>query len=55
MQEEAIKLEKGEDFDLLTRICARLNFDFTNRVENLEDFLMMKPSSDIKIVKKNLK
>ena len=55
MQEEARKLENDEDFDLLTRICARLNFDFRNRVEKLEDFLMMDPSSDIKVVKKNLK
>jgi hypothetical protein len=44
MQEEVRKLENDEDFDLLTRICARLNFDFNNRVEKLEDFLMMDPS-----------
>jgi hypothetical protein len=55
MKEEAEKLENDEEFDLLTRICARLNFDFTNRVEKLEDFLMMDPSSDIKTVRKNLK
>ena len=43
-----------EEFDIITYLCARLNFDFTNKVEKLEDFTMVTPTSEVIMLKSSI-